>query len=80
MVGAWFAMALICSISTTTNAFVSPGVAPKSLLHQSNYNQLQRPSLAAPSPSSRPRQGTELYFMGSDGGILGIGTPELVRQ
>lgn len=26
------------------------------------------------------KQRTELYFMGSDGGILGIGTPEVVRS
>ena len=26
------------------------------------------------------RQSTELFFMGSDGGVLGIGTPELVSR
>ena len=47
---------------------------PTTLVGQSSLHRSLRPSLDQRSKS------TQLNFMGSDGGILGIGAPELVRE
>ena len=56
------------SISTTTRS-------RSELLEPSYFASCRRIN----SNNRKKQKSTELYFMGSDGGILGIGTPELVR-
>ena len=77
------ALVLIMVLGTGINAFVNPNTAARPLAPPGwttrNPTVVQAPT--TPSPISRStNSNTELNsFMGSDGGILGIGTPELVR-
>jgi hypothetical protein len=49
-------------------------------LRQNRFSQVAFASSLGPNDRSNRRLSTtRLHFMGSDGGILGIGTPELVR-
>ena len=63
---------------------ISPGskqndIAPRSFVSGSGSKLPEPLSFVTPGSSSNRRQSTELYsFMGSDGGLFGIGTPELV--
>mmetsp|Transcript_12043 Transcript_12043/g.22405 ORF Transcript_12043/g.22405 Transcript_12043/m.22405 type:complete len:438 (-) Transcript_12043:177-1490(-) len=66
-------MALLSS-SATVEAFTTPSSINT---RTNNYNALQRsPSFQPPSRSSPPSSSTSLNF-GGDGGILGVGTPEI---
>ena len=68
-------------------AFVQPTFAPGSKVNEftsGRVSTLTEPSGFArcnQNSYNRNKKGTELYnFMGSDGGLFGIGTPELVSQ
>jgi hypothetical protein len=54
-------------ISTTSTKSIQP------MIHQ------QQPFRRDPSSGGGRRSKTQLYFMGSDSGILGVGGPEVVR-
>lgn len=71
------ALLIMCLGSVVVDAFVSPGVARLATQQPPGWTLTPRQP-----QHQNPRTGsiTELnMFMGSDGGVLGIGTPELVR-
>jgi hypothetical protein len=71
---------------SVANAFVSPGSAARPVQPQPGCWTLppmvqQQQHQRSISNTRSSSSSTELHmFMGSDGGILGIGTPELVRR
>ena len=74
------ALVLIMVLGTGINAFVNPNTAARPLAPP-GWTTRNPSVVQGPNPISRSsNSNTELNsFMGSDGGILGIGTPELVR-
>lgn len=82
-----FSAAIWAEQASLAGAFVQTGFAPGSKVNDftsGRISKLSEPSGFAPCRSnsqSRNNKSTELYsFMGSDGGLFGIGTPELVSQ
>jgi hypothetical protein len=52
------------------------------IVNNNKYNQRQQQltNVVGRNKKNNMRSNTQLYFMGSDGGILGIGTPEVVSK
>jgi Sec-independent protein translocase protein TatA len=73
------AFLVLMVLGTVSHAFVSPGVATRPLQSQPGWTSPPVVSQQQRSiQNTRSSSSTELnMFMGSDGGILGIGTPEL---
>lgn len=87
--GIWIVVVAMATLLLSATAFVSSPATPTAVASRRTVafkapQQQQRQPTHKSSPrtsssSSSGRSTTELYsFMGSDGGILGIGTPELV--
>lgn len=62
--------------SSTTSLRRSIQVLQQQPILNNNKNQRQQLTVVGNKKNNK-RSNTQLYFMGSDGGILGIGTPEL---
>ena len=65
--------------SSTTSLRRSIQVLQQQPILNNNKNQRQQLTVVGNKKNNK-RSNTQLYFMGSDGGILGIGTPELVSK
>lgn len=66
------------STNSNSHRLRSRFILEQPILNNKNQNQQQQQQLVVGNRNNQKQSNTQLYFMGSDGGILGIGTPEVV--
>jgi len=65
------------STNSNSHRLRSRFILEQPILNNKNQNQQQQQQLVVGNRNNQKQSNTQLYFMGSDGGILGIGTPEV---